>query len=180
MARAAAAVSCVCALAIANQVYVAEGQESDPVSRPDHWLRASRVIVSTGGQVRAATTIFAQARGVSLALVPAAVPPGQVEGTSVAAAVGPSLGMRSFPLPFNGALGLEIDVPQDGRCSLVVYDVTGRRIATIIKRALRSGRHRVTWDGLSEAGTQVASGVYFAVLRFDGDAKVQKVVRISR
>jgi hypothetical protein len=43
---------------------------------------------------------------------------------------------------------------------LEVYDVTGRRVATLVDRPMEPGAHEVTWDGRAETGRPVVSGVY--------------------
>jgi hypothetical protein len=48
------------------------------------------------------------------------------------------------------------------RATLVVYDVQGRRIRTLIDgRALPPGEYEVRWDGRGDAGERVPAGVYF-------------------
>jgi flagellar hook assembly protein FlgD len=51
----------------------------------------------------------------------------------------------------------------------ILFDVTGRRVRTLIDGGLPAGAHRLIWDGRNSTGESVASGVYF--LRFDGDGE---------
>jgi flagellar hook assembly protein FlgD len=44
---------------------------------------------------------------------------------------------------------------------MVVYDVQGKRVKTLVNGSLASGNHTVRWDGRDEAGSRVADGVYF-------------------
>ncbi|MFZ0392016.1 MAG: FlgD immunoglobulin-like domain containing protein, partial [Calditrichia bacterium] len=43
---------------------------------------------------------------------------------------------------------------------LVVYDLTGREVATLVNDVLNAGEYSVQWDGTSSNGKQVAGGVY--------------------
>jgi hypothetical protein len=45
--------------------------------------------------------------------------------------------------------------------SMVVYDVQGKRVKTLVNGSLASGNHTVRWNGRDEAGSTVADGVYF-------------------
>jgi flagellar hook assembly protein FlgD len=44
---------------------------------------------------------------------------------------------------------------------VAIYDVTGRRLATLVDETLPAGRHSLTWNGRSDAGQSLAPGVYF-------------------
>ena len=57
-----------------------------------------------------------------------------------------------------------------------MFDVQGRRVATLAKGLRNSGPHTVTWDGMSIQGTAVRSGVYFARLAVGDERRVKKVV----
>jgi hypothetical protein len=60
---------------------------------------------------------------------------------------------------------------------LEIFDVAGRRVATLVDDLRAPGNHQVTWDGRDHAGRTVASGVYFA--RFTTDT-VNQTVRMLR
>ncbi len=48
----------------------------------------------------------------------------------------------------------------EGFVSLVVYDLVGRRVATVVSGYQSEGFHTVGWDGVNQQGQPVASGVY--------------------
>ena len=48
-----------------------------------------------------------------------------------------------------------------GHVSLRVYDVSGRLVRTLVDGEKGAGYHTAVWDGRDDAGTEVASGVYF-------------------
>ncbi len=60
------------------------------------------------------------------------------------------------PNPFTGRTAVTFDVAETAAARLVVYDVLGREVATLVDGPLEAGTHRVTFDaaGLS-AGTYV-------------------------
>ena len=88
---------------------------------------------------------------------------------------------QNFPNPFNPSTKIEYWVPGDGGAagaapvSLVIYDVRGARVRTLVDTRQPSGRYRVEWDGRDSAGTPVGSGVYFyrlATSHFSGTRKM--------
>ena len=64
--------------------------------------------------------------------------------------------MDNYPNPFNPSTQIEFALPEATHVRLVVYDLLGRVVKTLVSGDMPAGRHRVTFD----AG-QVASGTYF-------------------
>ncbi len=81
--------------------------------------------------------------------------------------------------PVRGSCAFSYSIPRSGRVHLHVFDVVGRRVASIVDADLDAGRHQVSWDGRDQAGNRVASGVYYLALTFDG-AQSRKEVVIAR
>ena len=79
--------------------------------------------------------------------------------------------LRPHPNPFNPRVQLAYSLAAPSSVRLVVYDVRGRLVKTMVSGAQSAGEHSVMWDGVDEQGRQVASGVYFA--RFEAGAVVQ-------
>ena len=50
------------------------------------------------------------------------------------------------------------------RVELSVFDLAGRRIATLARGPLPAGSHNARWDGSDAQGVRAPSGVYFARL----------------
>jgi flagellar hook assembly protein FlgD len=50
--------------------------------------------------------------------------------------------------------------PRTGRIRLVVYDLTGRRVRTLVRGVQPPGRYSVVWDGKDVEGREIASGIY--------------------
>ena len=49
-----------------------------------------------------------------------------------------------------------------------VHDVAGRRVASFFSETLDGGSHTLRWDGMSEHGQRVGSGLYFIQVRVNG------------
>ncbi|MFQ5496092.1 MAG: T9SS type A sorting domain-containing protein, partial [Phycisphaerae bacterium] len=68
---------------------------------------------------------------------------------------------QNYPNPFNPATTIRFALPVRTHVRLTVYDVAGRRVATLVDETRPAGAHRVVWDRMSRSGNPVASGVYF-------------------
>ena len=75
------------------------------------------------------------------------------------------------PLPRSTAIAFSLT--EAGDVTLEVYDVAGRRVATLIDRHMGAGTHLANWDGTTSDGERAASGVYFYKLAA-GDQKTSK------
>lgn len=72
--------------------------------------------------------------------------------------------LHNHPNPFNPSTTLSFTLPDPGRVLLAVYDITGRKVRTLVSESWRAGSHTVIWDGRDDAGNAVASGVYLSRL----------------
>ena len=71
---------------------------------------------------------------------------------------------QNVPNPFNPSTNIEFELDRRGPVRLEVFDTAGRRVATLVDGILDAGRQRVTWNGTTDSGSPVASGVYRYVL----------------
>jgi len=78
--------------------------------------------------------------------------------------------------PSRASASLSFTIPAAGLVELSLYDVRGRLVRTLLRGELAGGAHETVWDGIDEAGTVVASGVYFAALRHDGETATAKLI----
>ena len=66
----------------------------------------------------------------------------------------------NYPNPFNPETRIRFQLPQKSGVELVVYDILGQRVRTLVTEIMDAGLHQVTWDGLNYDGNEVASGMY--------------------
>lgn len=88
---------------------------------------------------------------------------------------------QNYPNPFNPStrIAYEIEDGAKGRVTLVVYDVTGARVRTLVDAPARTGLHTVSWDGRNSAGQSVGSGIYFYRLATPARAFTRKMVLLK-
>jgi hypothetical protein len=81
-----------------------------------------------------------------------------------------------YPNPFNPDVTVRFFLDRAAFVRLSVYDVAGRRVALLTEGLKASGPHRIRWDGRSDGGGRVASGVYFVRLASDAGVASRKLV----
>jgi hypothetical protein len=89
-------------------------------------------------------------------------------GNSTAVGEVASLGARlgqNYPNPFNPSTRIEFSLEQAGPVEITVYDVAGRRVATLLQGNVEAGDHDVTWNGRAADGSPAAAGQYWCVLK---------------
>jgi hypothetical protein len=80
------------------------------------------------------------------------------------------------PNPFNPRTEIALTVPVDlPRALLEVIDVSGRRVRVLHDGPLGKGRQTRVWDGRTEAGSDVASGIYFLRMSAGGSSVVRRL-----
>ena len=89
--------------------------------------------------------------------------------------------LPNYPNPFNPETWIPFELHQDTNVSLVIYDVTGHQIRKIDFGYALTGRYvtrgrSIYWDGLTETGEKVSSGVYFYRLQAGDYADTRKMV----
>jgi hypothetical protein len=71
---------------------------------------------------------------------------------------------KVYPNPFNPSTTIEFSVPKPGPATVRIFDLQGRLVSTLVNGALGAGVYRVRWNGKSDDGRELSSGVYFARL----------------
>ncbi len=68
---------------------------------------------------------------------------------------------QNQPNPFNPETKISYFLPEASQVSLNIYNVLGQRVRTLIEDYQESGTHTLTWDGRTDDGAQLSSGIYF-------------------
>jgi hypothetical protein len=83
---------------------------------------------------------------------------------TVPAAGLPTALFQNMPNPFNPRTTVRYQLGAKVHVTLAVYDVTGRLVRSLVEDTQAPGRYAVDWDGRTDAGEVVSSGVYWARL----------------
>ncbi len=83
---------------------------------------------------------------------------------------------NNYPNPFNPTTTITFELPEATPVNLIVYDATGRQIATLIDSELAAGRYEAHWNAQTDTGAHVASGIYLYRLRAGSFEAVKQMV----
>ena len=87
---------------------------------------------------------------------------------------------QSYPNPFSeGGTTIEFDMPVTENITLVILDIRGRTVRTLINKEQRFGYQSVVWDAKNDDGDDVSSGVYFYQIRSSNFNAVGKLVFVK-
>lgn len=78
---------------------------------------------------------------------------------------------QNYPNPFNPTTTIRFSIPQTGNVKLVIYDILGRKVKTLIDEYKPTGTYEVSFDGSGLAG-----GVYFYKLRAGNFIQTKKMI----
>ena len=79
---------------------------------------------------------------------------------------------QNYPNPFNPSTTIKFAVAKASFADVAVFDVLGRRIATLASEDLKPGYYTTTWNGSDDNGVAVSSGVYYVRMVASGDQNV--------
>jgi hypothetical protein len=86
---------------------------------------------------------------------------------------------QNTPNPFNPETTIAFQIPVGGHASLVIYNIHGQEVRTLVNNTLHQGSHILNWDGTDENGHAVASGVYFYQLCWNGKRVARRMVLLQ-
>jgi hypothetical protein len=82
------------------------------------------------------------------------------------------------PNPFRPSTAIRFGLPMAATVRLVVHDLAGRRVRGLVDGWLDAGWHRVDWDGRSDAGQPMVSGLYFCRLEAAGASRITRLTLV--
>ncbi len=82
---------------------------------------------------------------------------------------------QNYPNPFNPQTTISYELPEPSRVSVVIYNMTGQVIRTLIDQEMVAGFHNTVWNGKDNLGKEVASGAYFYQMKTGNFTEVKKL-----
>ena len=86
-----------------------------------------------------------------------------------------SLG-QNYPNPFNPTTRVDYSLARGSDVTIVVYNVLGQMVNTLVDEQMAAGEHSVIWNGDDSRGSEVASGIYFYRMVSDEFVETHKMV----
>jgi len=83
---------------------------------------------------------------------------------------------QSYPNPFNPLCTIRYEIPKAGRVSLQVYDIVGKTVRVLVDGWREPGVYSEIWNGRSDDGTSLPSGIYFYRLEAGAFVATRKMV----
>ena len=96
-----------------------------------------------------------------------------------AVADGPPGLAPNAPNPFNPGTVIPYRLDVDGPVRLVVYNLVGQHVRTLVDEAQTAGVYRVHWDARDAAARPVSSGVYFIRLHYPGGVHTRRMLYLK-
>ncbi|MFC1583780.1 FlgD immunoglobulin-like domain containing protein [Candidatus Neomarinimicrobiota bacterium] len=70
--------------------------------------------------------------------------------------------LSNYPNPFNPATTIRFELPQATDIHVVIYDLLGQQVATLLEGMMEPGSHQVVWNSKDQEGRSVPAGIYVA------------------
>jgi hypothetical protein len=86
---------------------------------------------------------------------------------------------QNYPNPFNPSTTIRYQIPNDASVNLVIYNVQGQKIRTLISKEQKAGYYSAVWDGRNEAGQTVSSGLYLYRVQAGSFVATQKMLMLK-
>ena len=86
---------------------------------------------------------------------------------------------QNYPNPFNPETNVKIDVAKTSIVTLSIYNISGQKVATLINESLNPGKYDIKWNGRSNNGVLLPSGMYFCHMKSLDFHSVKKMILVK-
>jgi hypothetical protein len=89
---------------------------------------------------------------------------------------------QNYPNPFNPETAISYQLPALSHVKLVIYDIQGREVRTLVSKRQQAGEHQISWDGIDKFGLSVSAGIYFCRIEanYSKSNQKQKFVKVIK
>jgi hypothetical protein len=81
--------------------------------------------------------------------------------------------LQNYPNPFNATTSIKFELDKKSPVKLIIFDILGREIATLVDEVCNAGSNQVTWNA------DVATGIYFCRMTTDSFTSTKKMLLIK-
>ena len=85
----------------------------------------------------------------------------------------------NYPNPFNSTTKIDYQLPKKTNVQLVIFDILGRSVITLVDDILKPGYKTITWNGIDAFGNNVSAGMYFYMIQTGKNREVKKMVLLK-
>ena len=87
--------------------------------------------------------------------------------------------LSNYPNPFNPETTISYQLPEDSEVELIIYNIKGQLVKTLVNELLPAGEHSAIWNGRDTNDKRVGSGIYFYKLEAGDYHKVKKMILLK-
>lgn len=84
--------------------------------------------------------------------------------------------MKNYPNPFNPITQITFTLPYDSGVNLIIYDLMGNVVKSLLNDTIYAGEHTITWDGKDSNGKSVSGGIYFYTIEAGNYIQTRKMI----
>ena len=85
----------------------------------------------------------------------------------------------NFPNPFNSATLITYHLSSPGPVQLVIYNVLGQPVRTLVDQSQAAGSYQIRWDALDQRGVSLSTGIYIARLSYPNGVQTQRLLYLK-
>jgi len=86
---------------------------------------------------------------------------------------------QNYPNPFNPITTLRYDLPEQANVNIIIYDMLGRQVRTLLNQTQDAGYRSVIWDATNDYGKPVSAGVYLYKIQAGEFVQTKKMVLLK-
>ncbi len=85
----------------------------------------------------------------------------------------------NYPNPFNPTTIINYSLAEEGNIELIVFNIKGQKVKTLINEIMTAGNHQIIWDGKDENSKAVSSGIYFYKMNTNNYTSTKKMILLK-
>jgi hypothetical protein len=86
---------------------------------------------------------------------------------------------QNYPNPFNPVTTLRYDLPEQATVNIIIYDMLGRQVRTLLNQTQDAGYRSVIWNATNNYGKPVSAGVYLYQIQAGEFVQTKKMVLLK-
>ena len=83
---------------------------------------------------------------------------------------------QNYPNPFNPSTQIQYALPSESKVLISIYDLTGRKVKTLVNEVQSAGHRSVMWNATNEIGRPVSAGMYIYSIQAGNFMQNRKMV----
>ena len=83
---------------------------------------------------------------------------------------------QNYPNPFNPVTNIKFDLPENSLVEIVIYNILGQKVKTLVNNYLQAGNHTIVWNGMNEYSRVLSSGVFLCFIKAGEFRAVNKLL----